>query len=137
MVNLTRNRLIEGLAVLTIAVVAVRLVAIYPSAKKNRQAGSWRERDYAVWWWTQQIYHCEPEELRDWQLELVKDWHRSHVLIGNYQNRGLSSLSDDECRFVLKTIDEIHPLLEYPDGYDRVRAVFARRLESSIEDASP
>lgn len=136
MLHLSRGRLIEGLTLLTIAVAAMRLVVLYPSGENSKQAGSWRDRDYPVWWWSHQLFHCEPEDLHDWQLEFVKDWYRSHVLIGKYQNSGLSSLSDEECRFVLKTIDEAHRLVEYPAGYDRIRAVFARRLESSSEDAS-
>lgn len=136
MLSRMRGAAVECATVLAIAVVSLRLAVLFPCAGSRVQASTWQERDYLVWWQAHQLFRCEPEALNDWQLELVSNWHRCLSLLVKYQTSGLESLSDDECRFVVKMIDEVHPRRAKHPGYDQIRMAFQGRLMPG-KDASP
>lgn len=106
-----RGRVLECAALLAAGLVAFELATHYPS-RPNAPDGSWREKDWLVWYHAHQLYRRDPAELGKSQLANVEQWCRCLRLFDRYVKTGIDNLTDDECEQAVATLEKLCPNLD-------------------------
>jgi hypothetical protein len=127
-----RVRAFECAAVVAAGLVVFELAMLYPSpATPARESISWREKDWFFWYNAHQLYRREPEELTKSQFENVTRWCRCSRLVDQYLEKGLKSLTDDECTLVVETLEKLCPNLQEHVLFLPVYQACCRRLATN------
>ena len=131
-----RVRALECAVLVAVGLVAFELATRYPSSPEPirpmsggvPESSSWRERDWFFWYNAQQLYRRDPEELTKPQFESVKRWCRCLRLVDQYEQKGLNSMTDDECTLVVETLEKRCPNLQEHVTFLPVYQACCRRL---------
>jgi hypothetical protein len=135
-----RVRFLECAALIAVGLLAFELATLYPSPPRPtsggvRESSSWREKDWFLWYNAQQLYRRDPDELRNSELEAVRQWCRCLAIFGRHEKTGLNSLTRDECELVVETLQKLRPNLQEHDGFRPFYEACRRRLADAPSGA--
>jgi hypothetical protein len=103
-----RVRFLEFAGLVAAGLISFELAARYRSQGEN----PWREKDWVVWYNAHQLYRRDPEQLSESELNDVEQWCQCLWLVDKHRKMGLESLTDDECKLLLETVDRVCPNIE-------------------------
>ena len=134
-----RVRALECAVLVAVGLAAFELATLYPSSPEPirpmsggvPEGSSWRERDWFFWYNAQQLYRRDPEELTKPQFESVNRWCRCLRLVDQYEQKGLKSMTDDECALVVETLEKRCPNLQEHITFLPVYQACYRRLAAT------
>jgi hypothetical protein len=108
-----RGRSLECAVLLAVGLVGFQLATHFPShAGPQAEPSAWREKDWFFWYNAHQLFRRDPEQLSASELDDVRHWCECSRLADRCVKQGSDSLTDDERRLVVETLEDLCPNLE-------------------------
>jgi|SRR5215469_10952423 len=117
---------LEMLSLTALGLLALWLAIAFPAQRND--AASWRDRDYVFYFQAHELFQRDPEELSESQLHDLHRWCRCLNISGRQQVSGVQRLTDEECQFVVKVLDELCPNTDRFAGFRPIYESCAQRL---------
>jgi hypothetical protein len=118
---------LEILSLTALALLAIELAIAFPAQRRDEILAP--ALDYVLYFQSHQLFQCDPEQLSERELNDLKQWCRCLRLTTRHDVSGVQSLTDEECQFVVQTLDDLCPDTAPFAGFRRIHQSCRQSLD--------